>query len=653
VTSDDDKRGFEERKTDRLPPDHDTRPTEAWVDDAAEPVHLDLTARLDDSRRYRRGELIGEGGMGEVWACEDSRIGRRVAMKVVHPRLTSSLEYTTRFVREALVQGQLEHPSVVPVYDIGVDEHGAAFFTMKRVRGVTLDRIVAELVQHPEAEAGRFTRRRLLTAFSSACLAVDFAHQRGVMHRDLKPANIMLGDYGEVYVLDWGLAKVLSDPSIPEEERVTVDGPDLPERAATKGLVGTAGYMSPEQVQGALEAIEPTSDVYALGAILFELLALVPLHPGTDLEAVQSTLAGIDARPSVRAPQREAPPELDQVCVRATAFDSRERTPSARELHEAIERFLDGARNEALRKDMALKHARSAADAIERSRSDAGVPLEARREAMREIGSALALDPGNEQAVASLIDLLTEPPRQVPDEVRQQLADSEARELRGIGRIAGVAYLSMALYVPFFFWTGVRSLPAIALFYSLVALSAVLSFVAASRRRPGANIAFATGCTSTLAFAATTTLFGSLLVMPAFVAANATGYAIFLRGWRRAASILFACVAIGVAVLLEMLGIPWSAYSFGEAGMTIAPGAIGLAMEPTLVILSVAAVATLLTPTLAVTRIRDNLSRAELKLSLQAWQIRQLAPAAARVGQVEPREPRTKAASTRTGRRVR
>jgi hypothetical protein len=144
-------------------------------------------------------------------------------------------------------------------------------------------------------------------------------------------------------------------------------------------------------------------------------------------------------------------------------------------------------------------------------------------------------------------------------------------------------------------------------------------------------------------------LFGALLVMPAIVAANTSGYAILLRGWRRVASVVFACLAIGAAVLLEMLGVPWSAYVFGEGGMTIIPGAIELPMAPTMVFLSILAVACVLTPVLAVSRIRDNLVAAEQQLSMQAWQIHQLAPAAARVGHAE-QEPKP---AQRSDRRVR
>jgi serine/threonine-protein kinase len=663
VASRDDRSDFDERKTSPLKPGKDDQETQAAVEETAEQVKVHLPAATEAEQRYRRGDLLGEGGMGLVWLTEDRRIGRRVAMKVLQPQLTSERSYTDRFVREALVQGQLEHPSIVPVYDLGVDAEGRAFFTMKRVRGVTLDRIVEESKEHPETITGRYSQRRLLSAFSRACLAVDFANRRGVLHRDLKPANIMLGDYGEVYVLDWGIAKLLSDPSVPETERVTLDGPDRPSgptEGVTAPMVGTAGYMSPEQISGAPEAADPASDVYALGAILFELLTLKLLHEGSDADAVKSTLLGVDARPSVRAPERDVAPELEQICVRATAHDPRERLPSAREIHEAIERYLDGERNAELRKELARRHARDAAAAISAAHDKGGIPLETRRAAMNEIGRALALDPGNEQAVSSLVDLLTEPPREIPDEVRAELADSQSREMKAIGWIAGTAYLSMALYLPFLLWAGVRSVPAVVVFFGLAAISMVLSFSAALKKRPGVNIAFAASCTSTLAFGATTTLFGSLVVMPALVAANATGYAIFLRGWRRVFAALFACAVIGVAVWLEVIGVPWSMYSFGEAGMTIKPGAIDLLAVPTITILAIAAFATLLTPTLAVSRIRDNLTRAEQQLSMQAWQIRQLAPAAAAAVPMAGPSPdgphsssRATGAHRRSGRRVR
>ncbi|MCZ7681650.1 MAG: serine/threonine protein kinase [Sandaracinaceae bacterium] len=172
------------------------------------PSHVDAgpvsLSELGRGARYVRGAVIGAGGMGEVRLDRDRRIGREVAVKRLHAALGGREDTQARFLREARVQGQLEHPAIVPVYDLGAGEDGELYFTMKRVRGRTLADILADLA-HGDAEAKkRFGRRRLLSAFSQVCLAIDYAHARGVMHRDLKPGNVMLGDWGEVYVLDWG-----------------------------------------------------------------------------------------------------------------------------------------------------------------------------------------------------------------------------------------------------------------------------------------------------------------------------------------------------------------------------------------------------------------------------------------------------------------
>ncbi|KAB2910082.1 MAG: serine/threonine protein kinase, partial [Kofleriaceae bacterium] len=156
--------------------------------------------------------------MGDVWLALDRRIGREVAVKVARPEDDEDIK---RFLREARVQGQLDHPAVVPVHDVGTREDGTVYFTMKRVRGETLATIVGRLAQGDEEARRRYGLRKLLTAFLSACHAVEVAHDHGLVHRDIKPGNVMLGDHGEVYVLDWGLAKVRgtddvsSRPSLP------------------------------------------------------------------------------------------------------------------------------------------------------------------------------------------------------------------------------------------------------------------------------------------------------------------------------------------------------------------------------------------------------------------------------------------------------
>ena len=291
--------------------------------------------------RYQDQGRLGRGGMGEVRLCRDVRIGRDVALKVIRDERASQERARARFSREVWVQGQLEHPAVVPVYDLDATPQGWPYFTMRRVGGRTL----TDIIRIGDHEA--YSRRRLLSAFSQVCLAVDYAHQRGIVHRDLKPSNVMLGDFGEVYVLDWGLAKTVDEHGLPTPDAAAsgdVFG-DLGDSGETvEGeVLGTPGYMAPEQLDGVNGIVGPHSDVYALGAVLFELVTSEPLHPrATPQQAIGSTIGGADARAHARYPDREVPPEIEAICVRATQYDRADRFESARALHLAVERFLCG-----------------------------------------------------------------------------------------------------------------------------------------------------------------------------------------------------------------------------------------------------------------------------------------------------------------------
>ncbi|MDB4992576.1 MAG: Protein kinase, partial [Myxococcaceae bacterium] len=171
---------------------------------------------LSFAARYDAHHLLGRGGMGEVRLHRDARIGRDVAMKVIRADQAHQASIRrTRFLREARVQGQLEHPSIVPVYDVGFGKDGALYFTMKRVQGLTFTDIFDKLRKKDPQAVAEHTQRKLLAAFGSVCLAIAFAHTRRVIHRDLKPSNVMVGRFGEVYVLDWGIAKILDEPDEP------------------------------------------------------------------------------------------------------------------------------------------------------------------------------------------------------------------------------------------------------------------------------------------------------------------------------------------------------------------------------------------------------------------------------------------------------
>jgi len=296
------------------------------------------------------GEL-GRGGMGQVLDATDPSLGRRVAVKVVLDPQGLSRQQLLRFVSEAQITAQLEHPAIIPVHEMGCTEEGKPYFIMSRITGRDLGEVLAFEHRLAAGEDSARSRHRLLTAFLQVCRAVAYANSRGVVHRDLKPSNIMLGEYGAVFVLDWGVARVPGNGPEPVQ-RVPWKGGEL---AATLDgqVIGTPGYMSPEQVEGVPEAIDARSDVWSLGAVLYELLSLQPAYDGGSLEqALILSLLGPPPAPSDRAPARAIPPELDEVCLKALATRPDERYADAGELAEAIEAVLEGSR----RRQRAAEH---------------------------------------------------------------------------------------------------------------------------------------------------------------------------------------------------------------------------------------------------------------------------------------------------------
>jgi serine/threonine-protein kinase len=309
------------------------KPTEPDVEAPERDDSLELP-----SGRYQTIRRLGKGGMGEVMAVRDLVIGREVALKRIR-RNAPSDAVVRRFLREAAIQARLDHPAIVPVHDIGEDRSGAPYFTMKRLSGTTLASIL-------DGDRAGYPPQRLLRAFAEVCLAIEFAHVRGIVHRDLKPENIVLGDYGEVYVLDWGVAKVTSGGD--HDAELGDSGIVAPGGTQVGASIGTPGYMAPEQILGEAD-VDGRADVYALGCVLFEIVAGQMLHP-TGEAGNRSVLAGGDARPSARAPWRDVPPELDRLCVEATAGDRSARLASARALGDGVHRFLDGDRDLARRR---------------------------------------------------------------------------------------------------------------------------------------------------------------------------------------------------------------------------------------------------------------------------------------------------------------
>ena len=237
--------------------------------------------------------VIGVGGMGEVLRIHDPDLDRPVAMKVLGERLGDSAEHVARFVREAQITARLQHPGVVPVYRLGRMDDGRPYFTMREVHGRTL----TELINDAHAGVAGTSMRRVIDAFARVCETVGYAHGHRVVHRDLKPANLMVGEHGEVLVLDWGLAKVVGEADDGADPLV----PSLPGLTRTGSLAGTPAYMAPEQAFGQPEAVDERTDVYALGVVLYEVLAGHRAYTGSDGRTV------VDAVKARSAPTRGRP----------------------------------------------------------------------------------------------------------------------------------------------------------------------------------------------------------------------------------------------------------------------------------------------------------------------------------------------------------
>lgn len=298
-------------------------------------------------QKYRHPEKVGSGGMKEILKVRDRDTARDLAMAVLSPDSEVQEACLARFVYEARITANLEHPNIVPIHDIGVDKAGQPYFTMKMIEGESLAHVLINIAKNKPGYRNDYTLPHLLTIFINVCHAIDFAHSKGIIHLDLKPENVQIGSYGEVLVLDWGLAKVIDEEediefamtpkSIKELNRKSQD--DF-ERTIDGEVKGTPGFMAPEQAAGENSKKNTTTDIFSLGALLYSILTLKKPIKGVEInDVIEKTIRGEIIPLAKRSPECNIPPPLAAVTMKAMALHQEDRYQTVKDLIDDIEKY--------------------------------------------------------------------------------------------------------------------------------------------------------------------------------------------------------------------------------------------------------------------------------------------------------------------------
>ena len=297
---------------------------------------LDLPEHVMNSGlRYTHFKTIARGGKCLIQSCKDYHLSRVVAYKSLHKEIADDPFEQKRFLREARVTAMLQHPNTIPIYELSRDNHGHYYFTMKLVEGYTLREVLDTSNEEGTLPVDGYGFHRMVTILIQVANALDYAHSHRVVHRDVKPANILMGPFGEVLLLDWGLAKVWSES--PEEvPEMPLLGEADPSLTSQGKLQGTALYMSPEQIAESID-IDHRSDIYSLGVVLYEILSGQHMIAGDKVrEVLDQAKNVVPPRPSEIAQDRDIPEQLEDICMRCIEKDPTARIQTARQLVAAL-----------------------------------------------------------------------------------------------------------------------------------------------------------------------------------------------------------------------------------------------------------------------------------------------------------------------------
>ena len=291
--------------------------------------------------KYQNFKEMAGGGAGVLISSYDINLRRKVAIKKLKPDQIDNLSEQRRLIREARITAQLSHPNTVPVYEMGVADDGEIYFAMKKVEGENLFKIQCRIARGEEEVKKEFTLYRILSVLIQASNALAYAHARGVIHRDVKPENILIGLFGEVYMMDWGVAKVWGMPN--EGGEVALTREDMIDRLTNSGKrPGTPLYMSPEQVQD--KPVDERTDIFSMGVVLYEALALKEPFRGARIkDTFDNILHETPPPPSTVSKHLKVPPRLDEICAKAMQKNAGDRYQSMLQFISDIREFREEA----------------------------------------------------------------------------------------------------------------------------------------------------------------------------------------------------------------------------------------------------------------------------------------------------------------------